>query len=190
MTYDARKVSAAHAIVQDAVVPRSARSRVARALDAAAALFVLYAVFAFFIAPKITDHHAVAAPPLTLTTTDGRRIALAGHHLRPIFLDFWASWCEPCKASIPLIQGYARAHPRDDIVSVDVGEPPAVVHAFLAANPMEEVALDSDQAVARAFGVVSFPTMVVINRDGNEQAKWVGFNPDVARLMFAVDSQP
>ena len=176
--------------MQSNVLSRSGRSRVARALDAAAVLLVLYAVFAFFIAPKITDHHAVAAPPLTLTMTDGRRIALAGHRLRPIFLDFWASWCEPCKASIPLIQGYARAHPRDDIVSVDVGEPPAVVHAFLAANPMEEVALDSDQAVARAFGVVSFPTMVVINRDGNEQAKWVGFNPDVTRLMFAVDSQP
>ena len=106
------------------------------------------------------------------------------HHGRVLFLDFWASWCEPCKESIPLIQRYAAAHPEVDVVSRST---PASrrdpVRAYVQAHPMKTVALDPDLVAAHAFGVVDFPTLVAIDPTGNVRAKWVGYNADIAAVM-------
>jgi peptide/nickel transport system substrate-binding protein len=157
----------------------------ARGLDVLAALIVLFALFEFFVAPRLADRRIVPAPPLTLAMLDGAGYRPAGQHGRIVFLDFWASWCEPCAISIPLVQAYARAHPDVAVVSVDVGESPGVVRAFARSHPMERIALDPDQIAANAFGVVNFPTMVLIDGAGNVRAKWVGYDPAIGLTMDA-----
>jgi peptide/nickel transport system substrate-binding protein len=167
----------------------SARRWVARGLDVLAVLIVFFALFEFFIAPRLAENRIVPAPPMSLATLDGGRFSIDRQRGRLTYLDFWATWCAPCRQSIPLIQRFARSHPEVDVVSVDVGEPPAVVDAFVRNHPMERVALDPDQTAAHAFGVADFPTMVVIDRQGNQRAKWVGFNPDIEAQMAAAEAR-
>jgi peptide/nickel transport system substrate-binding protein len=167
----------------------SARRLVARALDVLAVLIVLFALFEFFIAPRLAENAIVPAPPVSLPTLDGGRFTVDGQRGRLTYLDFWATWCEPCQQSIPLIQRFARRHPEVDVVSVDVGEPTALVSGFVRSHPMERVALDPDQTAARAFGVADFPTMVVIDPKGNQRAKWLGFNPDIEAQMAAAEAR-
>jgi peptide/nickel transport system substrate-binding protein len=150
----------------------SARRWVARGLDVLAALIVLFALFEFFVAPRLAENRIVPAPPVRLT-----------------YLDFWATWCEPCQQSIPLIQRFARRHPEVDVVSVDVGEPPGVVRGFVRSHPMERIALDPDQTAGSAFGIADFPTMVVIDPQGNEREKWLGFNPEIEAQMAAAEAR-
>jgi peptide/nickel transport system substrate-binding protein len=167
----------------------SARRWATRGLDLLAVLIVLVALYVFFVAPRLADNRTIPAPPVRLATLDGGRFALGTHPARVTFLDFWATWCEPCKQSIPLIQRFARLHPEVDVVSIDVGEPAGVVAAFARAHPMRRVALDPDQTAADAFGVVNFPTMVVIDPQGNQRAKWVGFNPEIETAMAAAEDR-
>ncbi|HEY5349095.1 MAG TPA: ABC transporter substrate-binding protein, partial [Candidatus Lustribacter sp.] len=167
----------------------SARRWVARGLDVLAVLIVSFALFEFFIAPRLAENHIVPAPPMSLATLDGGRFTIDRQRGRLTYLDFWATWCAPCRQSIPLIQRFARSHPEVDVVSIDVGEPPAVVDAFVRKHPMERVALDPDQTAAHAFGVADFPTMVVIDRQGNQRAKWVGFNPEIEAQMAAAEAR-
>jgi thiol-disulfide isomerase/thioredoxin len=166
----------------------SARRWAARGLDVLAGLIVLFALFEFFVAPRLAAGRIVPAPPVSLSTLDGGRFSIDGQKGRLTYLDFWATWCEPCQRSIPLIQRFARAHPEVDVVSVDVGEPTHVVRSFVKRFPMEKVALDPDETAAHAFGVANFPTMIVIDRRGNQRAKWLGYNPDVEAQMAAMEA--
>jgi peptide/nickel transport system substrate-binding protein len=167
----------------------SARRWVARGLDVLAALIVLFALFEFFVAPRLAENRIVPAPPVSLATLGGGRFTVGRQRGRLTYLDFWATWCEPCQQSIPLIQRFARRHPEVDVVSVDVGEPPGVVGGFVRSHPMERVALDPDQTAASAFGIADFPTMVVIDPQGNQRAKWLGFNPEIEAQMAAAEAR-
>lgn len=165
--------------------PVPLRRWAARALDVLAVLVVLAAVAKFLILPRL-HREVVQAPPVALATLNGSRFDLARDRGRLVFLDFWATWCDPCRASIPLVQHFRRTHPGVEVVSVDVGEPASLVRPFAAQFKMGDVALDPDQTVAHAFGVTGFPTMVAIDGTGRVRAHWVGFDPDVERAMADV----
>jgi peptide/nickel transport system substrate-binding protein len=167
----------------------SARRWVAHGLDALAAVIVLFALFEFFVAPRLAENTIVPAPPVALSTLGGGHFSVDRQHGRLTYLDFWATWCEPCQQSIPLIQAFARRHPEVDVVSVDVGEPRSMVAGFVRTHPMEKVALDPDQTAAEAFGIQAFPSMVVIDPQGNQRAKWIGFNPNIAGEMAAAEAR-
>jgi thiol-disulfide isomerase/thioredoxin len=154
----------------------------ARALDALAVLVVLAALAKFVVLPRL-HREVVVAPPVALARLDGGRYDLARSRGRLVFLDFWATWCDPCRASIPLVQHFKRTHPGVEVVSVDVGEPADLVKPFARQFAMADVALDPDQTVARAFGVTGYPTMFAIDATGRVRARWIGFDPDVERAM-------
>ncbi|GAC1659167.1 MAG: hypothetical protein NVS4B13_03340 [Candidatus Elarobacter sp.] len=158
----------------------------ARGLDFLAVVIVLAAVAKFFVLPRLGHRAVIQAPPVTLATLDGGRYDLARSHGRLVFLDFWATWCDPCRDSIPLVQHFRRTHPGVDVVSIDVGEPISLVRPFAAQFKMDDVALDPDQIVSHAFGVTGFPTMFAIDGTGRVLARWVGFNPAIERAMAEV----
>ncbi len=158
------------------------RRRLARALDVLAVIVVLAAIVRFAVLPRL-HREVVQAPPVSLAALEGGRFDLASHRGRLVFLDFWATWCAPCKDSIPLVQRFRRGHPGVDVVSVDVGESPEFVRTYAAKLKMAEVVLDPDQIVAHAFGVSGYPTLVAIDGTGRVRARWVGFDPDIEREM-------
>ena len=154
----------------------------ARALDVLAVVIVVVAVARFVVLPRL-HREVVQAPPVSLATLDGGRFDLERRRGHLVFLDFWATWCEPCRESVPMIQHFKRTHPGVDVVSVDVGEPPGLVRPFAQQFGMRDVALDPDQTVAHAFAVSGYPTMVAVDAAGRVRARWIGFNPDIERLM-------
>lgn len=163
---------------------RSWAARAARWLDILAVVVVLVAVARFVVLPRL-HHEVVEAPPVTLATLDGGRYDLERRRGRIIFLDFWASWCEPCRASIPLVQHFRRTHPGIDVVSVDSGELAATVRPFATQFRMNDVALDPDMTVSHAFGVSGYPTLFAIDGSGRVVGRWIGFDPDIEREMSA-----
>ncbi len=155
-----------------------------RALDVIAALVVLFVLYRIFVAPRnLSTANAHPAPRVTYQTLSGKPFALAEHRGQVVFLDFYASWCEPCKLSLPLVEKFARAHREVEVVAVDVGEPRAVAAAFARANGMRNVALDPQTLSQGFFQIVGFPTMVVIDRQGRIRATWTGFNPAIQLNM-------
>jgi thiol-disulfide isomerase/thioredoxin len=155
----------------------------ARLFDLLAILVIAFVVYRIFIAPRVFSTHAQAAPHVTYQSLRGPKFVLTQHRGRVVFLDFWASWCEPCKASLPLVESFARAHPEVDVVPVDVGEPRAVVAAYANAHHMLHVALDPDMLSQGFFQIDGFPTLVVIDPQGRIRATWAGFNPAVEMNM-------
>ena len=161
---------------------RSWAARAARALDVLAVVVVLVAVARFVVLPRL-HRDIVQAPPVSVATLAGGRYDLAHSHGRVVFLDFWATWCDPCRASIPLVQHFARTHPGVDVVSIDVGEIPATVRPFAEHFKMNDVALDPDMTVSHAFGITGFPTLFAIDGTGRVVGRWIGFDPDIEREM-------
>jgi peptide/nickel transport system substrate-binding protein len=164
--------------------PGRRRSWIGRGIDVLAALILIDAIYRFAIAPRLFPAGPVAAPPVHLTRLDGHgTFSLAAQRGHVVFLDFWASWCEPCQASIPLVEHYARTHPGTEVIAVDSGEPPPLAGAFAHKHDMRNVVLDPDSVATAAFGVSGYPTMVVVGPDGLVRAKWVGYDPAIEDAM-------
>ena len=161
------------------------RRHAARGLDVLAVLIVLAAVVRFAVVPRLYRAAPAPAPHVALGTLDGGSFDLAHAAGRPVFLDFYATWCDPCRDSIPLVQRFRRSHPGVVVESIDVGEPAALARPFAARFGMRDVAMDPDQTVAHAFGVQGFPTMIAIGPDGRVRARWIGFDPDIERALAA-----
>jgi thiol-disulfide isomerase/thioredoxin len=100
-----------------------------------------------------------------------------------VFLDFWASWCDACKASLPLVEHYAREHPDVEVIAVDSNEPEPVGRHFAREEGLRRVVLDSQGRVTAAYGIEGLPTIVVIDPKGFVRAQWPGFNPAIELAM-------
>lgn len=115
-----------------------------------------------------------AVPPLSLSDLDGRTWSLAALHGRPVVLNFWATWCEPCRAEMPSLDLMALKHERDGLVvlTINFRESAPTIRRFLDAVPLSlPVLLDRDGAAARAFAVAVFPTTLMVSRRGRPLAE-------------------
>jgi thiol-disulfide isomerase/thioredoxin len=155
-----------------------------RLLDLLAVLAVLFVIYKLVVAPRfLSSARAYPAPHVTYAMLSGKPFVLTQHRGRVVFLDFWASWCEPCKISLPLVEQFARTHPEVDVVPIDVGEPRAVAQAFASAHHLSNVALDPKSLSQGFFQIEGFPTMVVIDPQGRIRATWPGLNPAIQMNM-------
>jgi thiol-disulfide isomerase/thioredoxin len=108
-------------------------------------------------------------PSLQLPAMDGGAWSLAAARCRPVLLNFWASWCEPCRAEMPSLQQLAAQHQAKglQVVAIDFREGESAVRRFIAGTGLRlPVLYDRDGAAAKALGVHTFPSTVAIGRDG------------------------
>ncbi len=120
------------------------------------------------------------APDFKLDLLGGGQMTLSQHKGKEIvILDFWASWCGPCRQSMPIIEEVAAAYKDKGVVlyAVNQEEPPATIQKFLAAQKLNvTVALDKDSAVGAQYGATSIPLTVIVGKDGTVQAVHVGLS--------------
>jgi thiol-disulfide isomerase/thioredoxin len=117
--------------------------------------------------------NAVAAPDFTLEDLSGNLVTLSSMKGRPVLLDFWASWCGPCRAEMPVIERLHRDYAQRGLVviGVDVGEPRDKVARFIEREGYSyTVVLDRDLEAAMLYDARALPTLVVIDGDGNVTA--------------------
>ncbi len=155
----------------------------ARLWDALAVLAIAFAVWKIFIAPRSLSPPIHPAPHAVYARLDGGTFRVADQRGHVVFLDFFASWCEPCKIELPLVEAWRRRHPDAVIVPVDVGEPRAAAAAFARRYSLANVALDPQDSAPALFGVQGLPTIVAIDASGKVRAKWEGLNPAIGLAL-------
>jgi cytochrome c biogenesis protein CcmG, thiol:disulfide interchange protein DsbE len=117
------------------------------------------------------------APPLALPGLDGGRVDLAALRGRPVVVNFWATWCEPCVREFPLLRAAAGAHRPDRLAVVGVlsGDRPAAARAFVRRQQATwPVALDPSSATAAAWGAVGLPHTFFLRPDGTLASHQLG----------------
>lgn len=110
------------------------------------------------------------APELTLTDIQGKQVSLAALKGKTVLLDFWTTWCPPCRADAPALDKLYRKYGGTDleIIGISVSEDRAIVEKFLKEHPHSfPVALTSENDLPATYQIGLFPTYIVINRDGD-----------------------
>jgi thiol-disulfide isomerase/thioredoxin len=119
----------------------------------------------------------IAVPAFSVTTLDGRQISLADLKGKVVLVNFWATWCPPCRAEIPDLM-LLQEHYKDKLVVLGISEddPPVEdVKKFVANQKITYPVAMSTPEVRKIFkGVVALPTTFVIDPDGKLQQKHVG----------------
>jgi cytochrome oxidase Cu insertion factor (SCO1/SenC/PrrC family) len=124
---------------------------------------------------QVTPGGGGRAPSFALESTDGGRVALADLAGKPLVINFWASYCPPCRAEMPLLQRRVGAMASVRLVLIDEGDSIQRARDFLSAAGIQQASLlDSDLGVGRAYGVLPLPTTVFVRADGSIAGRQVG----------------
>ncbi len=110
------------------------------------------------------------APNFTLKSLSGKNIKLSEMAGNVVLINFWATWCGPCREEMPLLNALHNKYQLlgFTVLGVNVEENPENARDFLKDYPVDfPVLLDSQNSVSRQYDVVAMPTTVVVDRDGN-----------------------
>jgi thiol-disulfide isomerase/thioredoxin len=121
----------------------------------------------------VTLGAARAAPPAALAPVEGR----------VIWVDFWASWCVPCRRSFPWLNTMQRKYGADgfQIIAVNLDKDRALADGFLEEVPADfSLRFDPAGALAKQFGVQTMPSSFLIDADGNTITSHFGFRSSEA----------
>jgi len=112
--------------------------------------------------------------------SESRHVALESLRGKVVLLDFWASWCGPCRQSFPLYEKLHGELPAQDfaLLAINLDEMAEGPAAFLFEHPVSYTSLaDPAGEVAKKFGLIGMPTSFVIDRDGIVHSRHTGFKP-------------
>lgn len=133
--------------------------------------------------PSIGDRVAFRLP-----TLDGEELGPADFPDQVVLLDFWATWCVPCRAQKAVLEEVVREYPKDSlhVLAVDVGEEAALVREHVADEPSPfSVVLDRDTSFFTSLGLVALPSLVVLDAEGRLVEQVTGVI-DARRLRAAL----
>src|SRR5579863_6909834 len=146
------------------------RNRIA-ALIAAAALAV----------PALAaDPTGAPAPPFTLGSKAGQSVSLAQYKGQVVMLNFWASWCGPCRQEMPLLESIYRKYNRlgFTLIGVNVEPDSNAANAWLKQTPVSfPILYDKDSKVSKLYDVEGMPSTVIIDRKGNVRYRHISYKP-------------
>ncbi len=121
----------------------------------------------------------VSAPEFRLADLRGQEVSLSQFKGKVVILDFWATWCGPCRMSMPVLEKLQQEHPNDlKLLAINLEESRDDVRDYVARrNIRTTVLLDSSGSVGRVYGSESIPMQVLIDKKGIVRDIKVGFSP-------------
>ena len=127
------------------------------------------------------DPNSALTDPLEFTVTglDGKKLRLASLKGKLLILDFWATWCVPCRLQHPLYETLRQQFgPRGDVVFLEMNsdEDHSVVEPFLTAEKWDKTVYFED-GLARLFNVMNIPSTILIDKSGRVASRMDGFDP-------------
>ena len=162
------------------------------ALAASAAFLFYESSLRRAVAPHPPAASGPTAPDFDYPRLDGTRVRLSGLRGRVVLVDFWATWCPPCRAEMPfLVQTAKRLEGRGvSLVAISEDDPPAQepeVTGFARQTPgLDRFAVLGDPDVERRYGVQSMPTLFIVDRAGRVAASFVGRGSE-AEVLAALE---
>ncbi len=148
------------------------------ALTAAASLWPLSPAEASYQARLIRVKRRPQAPDFAAASLKGNLVALKDFRGKVLMLNFWATWCPPCRREMPSIEALWQAVRDKDIgiIGVHVGPSKASARYFAESNKLTfPIIVDEDRDISAHYGVRSMPTTVIIGPDGH--VDYVAFGP-------------
>ena len=126
----------------------------------------------------VGDVRGVTAPDFDLMSLDGKRVKLSDFRGKAVLLNFWATWCSPCKVEMPWFVDLQKKYGKDGLVvigvAMDDSEAPKIAEFAAELGVNYPVLLGTDK-VSEAYGSVDYlPTSFYIDRDGKIIGKGVG----------------
>jgi len=155
---------------------------------------IYFALFLLFAGCQKEFEAGPLAPDFSLSDLSGQTVSLGQHRGSVVLLDFWATWCGPCRLTIPLL---AKLHERYKdkglvILGISVDDPQLIQDKDLLhykkMTQIEYPLLRFNQKVMKDYfsgEQVAIPTMFVIDRNGRIRDKLVGFQPDALEKSLA-----
>ena len=113
-----------------------------------------------------------AAPDFTLKDLTGRNISLSDYKGKVVLLEFWATWCPPCKASVPALVALHKKYEQQGFIVVGVSidsdsDASEKVRQFSASHNINYPVLLANETTPKLYNVISIPTSFLIGKDGN-----------------------
>jgi thiol-disulfide isomerase/thioredoxin len=131
-----------------------------------------------WVAAGIEKIGPARAPVFTVMDLDGNEVSLTDYRGKVVFLNFWATWCPPCKEELPSMDMLQRRYKDDGLLVVALNdyEKKKVVKKFLADTDFSfKVLYDPSGKVSEGYRASFLPTTFFINRDGDVVARAMGF---------------
>ena len=126
------------------------------------------------------------APDFSLKSFDGREITLSQLRGKVVLLDFWATWCGPCKESIPhLIQLYKNYRESGfELVGMNVEKGDGdTVRRFIRSMDIPYPVVTAPEDVVRSYRVTGIPVTILIDKEGKIREKMLGFSGTIAHQL-------
>jgi thiol-disulfide isomerase/thioredoxin len=135
----------------------------------------------------LADRQTAAAPDFTFEDLDGNKVALASLRGKIVILDFWATWCGPCRKTMPLVEKFFTEKKSKDILvyGMNVWErgDKSKVKPFITERKFHFPILLGSNDIAEAYGVRGIPTLFVIDQQGRIAYRHVGYDPTMAEIL-------
>ncbi|CCQ90494.1 putative Thiol-disulfide oxidoreductase resA [Nitrospina gracilis 3/211] len=133
-------------------------------------LAVLLTAVLLVSSPAVAESDTIPAPPFTLKSLEGGDRSLKDYRGSYLLLNFWATWCGPCKIEMPSLEALHRRFQSENLTVLGVSNDPfgeRVVEPFMKAyNLTFPVLLDPKQEISKQYGVHSLPTSFLIDPEG------------------------
>ncbi|MEC7947503.1 MAG: TlpA disulfide reductase family protein [Myxococcota bacterium] len=126
-----------------------------------------------------------AAPDFTLPALDGESVQLSSLQGRTVVLNFWATWCGPCRLEVPQLSSFADANPDVIVLGLATDGTAGELRTAREALGIRYRVLRADSATVQAYGAETLPTTVVVGPDGSIEAAHTGIitRPQLALLL-------
>jgi len=126
------------------------------------------------------------APDFTLKTLDGQEMTLSKLKGKVVLLDFWATWCAPCREAIPHLINLQKTYQAKGVevigMSVDRGDV-ETVRRFVKSMDIPYPIMLTPEEVSRNYGVTALPTTILIDKEGKIRQKLLGFTSEISKQI-------
>ena len=168
-------------------------ARGGRKRPAAAAVLLLSLLFVLAAAgcqPGGTGRRAEKgspAPDFTLRDLEGKDLTLSSLRGRVVLLEFWATWCPPCRESLPAMEKLYRKYRKEgmEVVAIAVRDDADEVRKLVAADGLSFRVFLDDEAVSRIYGISGIPALFMLDRKGVIRHQLEGYRPAVDEEIAA-----